>query len=71
MVYFHAPTRHVRGVHLGVEVADIAVRLQSVVVVVVGEVRGYFCSLNLASIGRQWRCGSSGSCGYFSAVASL
>ena len=36
MVYFHAPTRHVRGVHLGVEVADIAVRLRSVVVVVVG-----------------------------------
>ena len=52
MVYSHAPTRHVRGVHLGVEVADIAVRLRSVVVVVVGEVRGYFCSLNLASIGR-------------------
>ena len=56
MVYFHAPTRHVRDVHLDVEVADIAVRLQSVVVVVVGEVRGYFCSLNLASIGR---CGDA------------
>ena len=56
MVYFHAPTRHVRGVHLGVEVADIAVRLRSVVVVVVGEVREYFCSLNLASIGR---CGDA------------
>ena len=39
MVYFHAPTRHVRGVHLGVEVADIAVRLQSVVVVVDGEAK--------------------------------
>ena len=39
MVYFHAPTRHVRDVHLGVEVADIAVRLQSVVVVVDGEAK--------------------------------
>ena len=34
MVYFHAPTRHVRGVHLDadVEAADVAVRLVSRVV---------------------------------------
>ena len=27
MIYFHAPTRHVRGVHLDVEAADVSVRL--------------------------------------------
>ena len=32
MVYFHAPTRRVRCVHLDVEAADVAVRLVSRVV---------------------------------------